>query len=184
MKKLALALALSLSLPAAAAEVDGVKLADTATVGGQQLVFNGGGVRSKVIFKVYNASLYVPAKTTSLAEVVKGPRRVQMNLRRNVDAKSLIEALNDGIKDNSTAEQLAAIKPQLDQLTTIMTSLGDVKEGAVVTIDYANDTTTISLNGASKGTIAGADFNAALLRIWLGNKPVQADLKAAMLKGG
>ncbi len=183
MNKLALAFALAVALPAAAAEIDGVKIADTATVGGQPLVFNGGGIRTKVIFKVYNVSLYVPAKTTSLATVLKGPRRVQMNLRRNVDAQSLIDALNEGIKDNSSAAELSAIQPQITQLTTIMKSLGDVKEGAVVTIDYADDITTIALNGAAKGTINGAAFNAALVRIWLGAKPVQNDVKAAMLKG-
>ena len=54
---LAATLAATLALPAAAAEVSGVKLADTAKVGGVDLVFNGGAVRSKVIFKVYVASL-------------------------------------------------------------------------------------------------------------------------------
>ena len=183
MKLAVAALALTLALPAAAAEVSGVKIADTATVGGQALVWNGGAVRSKVIFKVYVASLYVPAKTKSLAEVLKGPRRVQMNLMRNVSGESLIEALNEGLKDNSTAAELAAVKAQVDQLQTIMKTFGEVKEGAVVTLDFVDDTTTIGLNGAPRGTIKGADFNAALLRIWLGPKPIQADVKAAMLKG-
>ncbi len=179
----AAALAVTLALPAAAAEVSGVKIADTAKVGGNDLVFNGGAVRSKIIFKVYVASLYVPAKTTSLATVLKGPRRVQMNLMRTISAESLIEALNEGLKDNSSAAELDAVKTQVNQLQTIMKSFGEVKEGAVVTLDFADDTTSIGLNGAVRGTIAGADFNAALLRIWLGPKPIQADVKAAMLKG-
>ena len=52
------------------------------------------------------------------------------------------------------------------------------------TFDYLPGTgTQISLNGRLLGTIAGVDFNRALLRIWLGNVPVQADLKKAMLGG-
>ncbi len=183
MKKLALALALSVALPAAAAEVGGVKVPDTASVGGTELVFNGGGVRTKVIFKVYAASLYVAAKTTALADVLKGPRRVQMNLLRTISADSLTEALSEGLKDNNTAAELAAVQPQIDQLMGIMKAFGEVKEGAVVTIDYAADTTTINLNGKARGTITGSAFNAALMRVWLGAKPVQGDLKAAMLKG-
>jgi long-chain acyl-CoA synthetase len=183
LKKLALALALSVALPAAAAEVGGVKIADTASVGGTELVFNGGGVRTKVIFKVYAASLFVPAKTTALADVLKGPRRVQMNLLRTISADSLTEALSEGLKDNNSAAELAAVQPQIDQLMGIMKAFGEVKEGAVVTIDYAADTTTIGLNGKPRGTVAGSAFNAALMRIWLGSKPVQTDLKAAMLKG-
>ena len=45
-----------------AADVGGVKLADKATVGGQELVLNGAGIRTRAIFKVYVGSLYVPAK--------------------------------------------------------------------------------------------------------------------------
>jgi Chalcone isomerase-like len=39
------------------------------------------------------------------------------------------------------------------------------------------------INGQSKRTIAGEPFNAALMRIWLADKPVQADLKKALLGG-
>jgi long-chain acyl-CoA synthetase len=39
------------------------------------------------------------------------------------------------------------------------------------------------VNGAAKGTIPGDAFNVALTRIWLGDKPVQADLKKALLGG-
>jgi len=40
-----------------AAEVGGVKLADKVAVGGQELVLNGAGIRSRAIFKVYVGSL-------------------------------------------------------------------------------------------------------------------------------
>jgi len=53
----------------------------------------------------------------------------------------------------------------------------------VVTMDFVDDATVVGLNGASKGTIPGAAFNRALTRIWLGDKPIQADLKKAMLGG-
>jgi hypothetical protein len=36
-------------------------------VGGQQLVLNGAGIRSRAIFKVYVGSLYLPAKAGDLA---------------------------------------------------------------------------------------------------------------------
>jgi Chalcone isomerase-like len=164
MKRLGFALALAVAVPAAALDVNGVNVADTATVAGTPLVLNGAGVRSKVIFKVYVASLYVPAKTTTLAGVLAGPRRVQLNMLRTLEAETLLEALQDGMMG-------------------IMKAFGEVKEGAVVTIDFAEDTTTISLNGKPRGTIAGAAFNTALVRIWLGPKPVQGDLKTALLKG-
>jgi len=126
----------------------------------------------------------VPAKATDLAAVLaKGPRRIQLNLLRDVSADQLLEALNDGLKDNNSAAELTAIKAQTDQLATIMKSFGEVKEGSVVTLDFVDGATKIALNGAAKGSIAGDPFNRALTRIWLGDKPAQADLKKAMLGG-
>ena len=50
---------------AMAAEVGGVKLDDKASVGGQELVLNGAGIRTRAVFKVYVGSLYVPAKAAT-----------------------------------------------------------------------------------------------------------------------
>ena len=59
------------------------------SVGGQELVLNGAGVRTRAIFKVYVGSLYVPAKATTAAAVLaKGPRRIQLNLLRDVTPTS------------------------------------------------------------------------------------------------
>jgi len=167
-----------------AAEIGGVKLADKAAVGGQELVLNGGAVRTKAIFKVYVGSLYLPAKASDLAGVLaKAPRRIQMNLLRDLSADQLLDALNDGLKENSSAAELAAVKAQSDQLASIMKSFGEVKDGNVVTLDYIDGATVVTLNGAAKGTIPGEPFNRALTKVWLGDKPAQADLKKAMLGG-
>ena len=167
-----------------AADIGGVKLADKVSVGGQELALNGGAVRTRAIFKVYVGSLYLPAKAGDLAGVlVKGPRRIQMNLLRDLSADQLLEALNDGLKDNNTAAEMAAVKAQSDQLASIMKSFGEVKEGNVVSLDFVDGATVVTLNGAAKGTIPGEAFNRALTKIWLGDKPVQADLKKAMLGG-
>ncbi len=167
-----------------AADVGGVKLADKASVGGQELVLNGAGIRTRAIFKVYVGSLYVPAKAGDLAGVLaNGPRRLQMNLLRDLSADQLIDALNEGLKDNNSEAELAAVKAQQAQLATIMKAFGEAKEGNVVTLDFVGEATVVGFNGAPKGTIPGAAFNNALTRIWLGDKPVQADLKKAMLGG-
>lgn len=169
---------------AMAADVGGVKLDDKASVGGQELVLNGAGIRTRAIFKVYVGSLYVPAKATTLPAVLeKAPRRVQLNLLRNLSADQLVDALVDGLKDNTSEAEFAAIKPQADQLVSIMKSFGEVKEGTVVTLDFVDGQTRIAQNGQARGAVAGEVFNQALMRIWLGDKPVQADLKKAMLGG-
>ena len=137
-----------------------------------------------MVFKVYVASLYLPAKAGDLAGVLAAnPRRVQLNLLRDLSADDLADALADGIKETSSAEQAAAVKPQTEQLLSIMKSVGQAKTGDVVTMDFVGGETRIAFNGQAKGAIAGEPFNAALMRIWLADKPVQADLRKAMLGG-
>lgn len=173
-----------LSGVASAAEVAGVKLDDKATVGGQELVLNGAGVRTRAVFRVYVGSLYLPAKATTPAGVLaKGPRRIQLNLLRNLSPDQLVDALVDGLKENTTEAEFTAIKPQTDQLVAIMKSFGDVKEGSVVTLDFVDGGTRVGQDGQQKGVVPGEPFNQALTRVWIGEKPVQGDLKKAMLGG-
>ena len=185
MRRLLIALfVLCLGGPAFALEVAGVRLDDKANVGGHELVLNGAGVRTRVVFKFYVASLYLPAKASDPAAVLaRAPRRIQMNLLRTLSPDQLVDALNEGLKENNSEAELAAVKTQTDQLMAIMKSFGEVKEGNAVTLDYVDSATVVGFNGASRGTIPGEPFNKALTKIWLGDKPVQADLKKALLGG-
>jgi len=180
---LTLALAMSTAV-AIAAEVGGVKLDDKVSVGGQELVLNGAGIRTKAIFKVYVASLYLPQKAGELQGVLaKAPRRVQLNMLRTITADQLADALNDGVAEANTPAELAALKPQIDQLLAIMKGFKEVKEKDVVTLDFVDGATKIGWNGEAKGNISGEPTNRALIRIWVGDKAVQADLRKAMLGG-
>jgi long-chain acyl-CoA synthetase len=185
MRKLIIAVAaIVVATGACAVEVAGVKVDDKATVAGQELVLNGAGLRTKVFLKIYVGSLYVPAKAADLTGVLaKAPRRIQMNIMRSLTADQLVDALVEGINANNSADELAAVKTQTAELVAIMKTFNEVKEKDVVTLDFVDGATKISLNGAAKGSIAGEPFNRALTKIWLGDHPIQADLKKAMLGG-
>ena len=147
-------------------------------------MLNGAGIRTKFMFKVYVGSLYVPAKAgTAAAVYAKAPRRVQLNMLRDVGADQMIEALSDGLKQANSAAEASAVKGESDQLATIMKSIGQLKEGNVLTFDFVDGATRVGLNGAAKGSIPGDAFNKALLNAWLGDNQVQSDLKKAMLGG-
>lgn len=169
---------------APAAEIDGVRLADTMSLGGHELLLNGGGVRTRVVFRVYVASLYLPQKAADLqAALARSPRRIQLNLLRKLSAEQLIDALDEGLAQNNTAAELAAIKPRTEQLAQVMKTFGEIKDKDVIALDYIDGATQLSLNGDVKGSIQDEAFNQALMKIWLGDKPVQASLKKALLGG-
>lgn len=168
-----------------AIDVAGVHVDDRARVGDSELVLNGAGLRTKFFFKVYVAALYVPKKTTSASEVIDAhqPRRIVMTLMRDLEAGKLIGALREGLEANHSAAELAALKPEIDQFEGIMRSIGNAKTGDSIGLDFTAESTSVSLNGKSRGSIAGAAFGRALLKVWLGDKPAQADLKQALLGG-
>lgn len=185
MKKLLLMMAtLMLSASLQAAEVGGVKLADSVHLGNRDLVLNGAGVRSKFIFDVYVAALYLDQKTTSDAAVLANAneKRVALHLLREVSGETFAEAFHKAMTSNHSAAELSALDAPLKQFSAIFTSMKEVNKGDVVTLDYLPGSgTQVSVNGVSKAMIAGAIFNTALLKMWLGNKPAQEDLKKKLL---
>ena len=181
-----LAFAFCIAPPAFAAELAGIALADKVSVGGQALVLNGAGVLHKFIFRIYVGSLYLPQKVGDLPGVLaNGPRRIQMNLLRDLTADQLVGALVGGLDANNSPAEMAAVKAPMDDLVRIMRRFKDVdmKEQDVLTLDFVDGGTKVSLNGESIIVIPGAAFNNALTRIWLGDKPAHRSLKKAMLGG-
>jgi hypothetical protein len=182
MKRLLLLMLLLRALPASALEVAGVKLADKAMVGASELVLNGAGIRTRVVFKVYVGALYLTGKTSSAAEALrqKGAKRVALTMLRDLSAEQLNEAFEKGIDANNSAAEVAAMKPRIAELLALFT---DAKKGDVILLDFLPESgTVVSLNGQTKGKpIPGEDFYRAVLRIWLGDKPVDGDLEKGML---
>ena len=183
----AAAVALNVGAQAQPVELEGQKFEPTVQVGGQTLTLNGVGLRKRAIFKVYLNGLYVPQKSTDAATLIneKGARRASLRMLRDVDADSFVSAFTDGLKNNLSEAQLAALKPQIDAFTATMKSFGEAKKGDVINFDYAPDGgTRITVNGQPRGNpIPGHDFYAAVMRIWLGDKPVDEGLKKGMLGG-
>jgi hypothetical protein len=182
--RLAFALAAT-TVGAQPAEVEGVKLDPSAQVGGAALQLNGAVLRTRVFFKVYVAGLYVPQKSSSAATLLaqKGPRRVAITMLRNVDADTFSGALVEGLRANHSEAQMAAMKAQVDALTASFKAAGEAKKGDLIDLDFLPDSgTQLTVNGQARGSaIAGEEFFTALLRVWLGDKPADADLKKGML---
>jgi hypothetical protein len=180
-----LAAALCLALSAQAAEVGGVKLEDRTKVGATDLVLNGAGVRTRAIFKVYAIGLYLGEKKPGAAEAIAAPgaKRIAIHMLRDVDAATFTDALIEGMRPNHDEATMKGFEPRIAELSSIMNELKEAKKGMMVLLDWQPGSgTVVSVDGRSRGKpIAGEDFYRALLRIWLGERPVQDDLKKALL---
>jgi len=169
-----------LSFPVFGAEVAGVRIPDE----DQKLLLNGAGLRKRVFFQVYVIGLYLPEKKTAAAEAIgsAGPKRILIHMLRDVDAGEFSGALTDGIRNNVSDADMKALEPRVKQLVAIMSEMKEAKTGMRIALDWTPAGTQLSVNGkASGGAIPGEDFYRALLKIWLGDNPVQDDLKKALL---
>ena len=185
--KLLLAVFLACPLLARPADVAGVVLPESIQAGGAPLVLNGAGLRKRAFFQVYAMGLYLPAKKMAAAEVLSlaGPKRVAIHMLRDVDADTFTSALADGIRGNHSEAEAAALEPRLKELAAIMAEMKEAKKGMAIALDWVPGAgTQVTIEGKPSGKpIAGEDFYRGLLRIWLGEKPVQDDLKKALLGG-
>lgn len=159
----------------------------TATVANKPLVLNGAGMRVKLFHKVYTLGLYVPTKSNSPADLIQmaGPKLLLIQMVRDVDAKTFVKALQEGLEDNNSRDTLDTLKPQIDQLEKLMVQTGTAKIGDVIKFEFNPSVgTQIIMNGKKLGLIGGgSDFYNAMLKIWLGKESVDGDLKISLLGG-
>lgn len=163
-----------------AAELAGVTLPDTMQVGNSHLVLNGLGLRKKFVVKVYVAGLYLAQKSSDSNAILKdeSPKRIVMHFVRDVSKNQIGEAFDDSFESNAP-DVLRTSRADIDRF---FRALSDVKAGdeMIFTI-VPGKGTTFAINGAEKVTIANPAFAQALLSVWLGPKPPNADLKRGML---
>ena len=190
--RLVLAIFAAALLPFAvpAAEVAGVKLDDKVRIApnAPELALNGAGVRTRFFVKVYVGALYLTEKKTAAADVLAlgGPKRVHLAMLREVTGPQMSDAITEGFQANNSPADQGRYKAQIAELAGTMNALGAVKNGDTLAFEYLPDTgTRLLLNGEAKGkAIADEGFYRALLRVWLGDKPVDADLKKGLLGQG
>jgi hypothetical protein len=181
---LALTLPAAVAAPALGAECREVQFADSATVGGAELVLNGMGLR-KVTFlkvKVYVAGLYLGEATGDAGRILGSnqPWRLALHFLREVEASDIRDAFLEGF-EKATGVIPDELRPRIEALNAMMV---DFEEGD--SLAFANDPAkgvTAEINGGAVGAIEGADFAVAFLSIWLGPEPPNEDLKSGLLGG-
>ena len=151
----------------------------------------GVGLRTKTFLKVkvYAIGLYVAdaalagplqsergrAKTPGFyQELVSGdaPRAIDMKFVREVSAKQLRDAFRDVLQ---TAPQ--------NRVDAFVGYFGDLESGSECVLEWApGGILKTTIGGTQKPDIADKAFASAVFGIWLGDKPIQDDIKADLVK--
>jgi len=127
-------------------------------------------LRKKVIFKVYVAGLYLPARETDARKILSAdsPRRTVMHFLRSVGPGKINGAWYDGLEAN-TPGYSQDLKKRFDTMAGYMDK---VKSGDKLVFTYLPGTgTEVRVRETVKGVIPGKDFADALFACWIGEKP-------------
>jgi hypothetical protein len=166
-------------------EVGGLTIDSKTRVVNQELALNGAGIRTRFMFKVYVAALYVAEPSGKAAQIINQPgaKRMQLTLLRDVGTDQLLDAMYDGLKKNLSPAERAELQGQLDQFSAIFRAAGDGRKGDRIALDWQpGQGTVVRINDTARGpALPGEPFYRALLRIWLGDHPVQESLRAELL---
>ena len=180
-KWVALGIVCLFAVPIIAGTLASITLPDGLDVDGQKLVLNGMALRKKVVFKVYVAGLYLPAKEKNSEKILAadGTRCTVMHFMRSADAGAISEAWFEGLQAN-TPNHSQELKKQFDTLATLME---DVKEGDKLVFTYLpGKGLEVKVKGKVKGLLPGKAFADALFACWIGKKPGPGeDFKKALL---
>ncbi|MBJ6751873.1 chalcone isomerase family protein [Geomonas anaerohicana] len=165
---------------APAKEIEGVKVEPQVAVNSETLKLNGSGIRKKFLFKIYVGSLYSTRRLTSGPEALSdtGDKLIRMDfVYPKVEKEKIVEAFQQGIHNNTPElAETAEVKKVLSFFTD------DFKRGDQVNIFLGGDGTVVAKhNGKLLGTIISRPLANAILAIYLGDHPADANLKKGML---
>ena len=137
------------------------------------------------MLKIYAIGLYLPRSGNSAEAVMasSGPKRIQITTLRELGASEFADALVDGLKRNHSDAELAKLQPRIDDFRNAIIALKSTPAGSQIRLEWLPGSgTRLSVGNEARGKdIPGEDFYRALLRIWIGEKPVDQDLKNALL---
>ena len=187
---LAAALALLVpACPAAAKEVSGVVLPESARPEGAaaDLRLRGGGVFRFFFLRYYVCGLYVADGPGGASAILASdaPRRIYLVTLRRISSFEFLWGLDQGLADNLSPAEAEALHEPLAQVRATIRAIGVIARGARVAIDYVPRAgTSILVDGLRRGErFAGKALNDALMRVWIGERPLDAGLKRELLGG-
>jgi hypothetical protein len=164
-------------------QLEGQRFVRQLNLAGADLLLNGTGLRAVAWFKGYAAGLYLRERSSSPAQVLAmpGPKRLQLRMLQEVPATELVSALRKGLARNTPEPPKLA--ERTERLASGMLAVGTVKKGDVIDLDQDPTRGTLfALNGTLRAPpIEGADFYAALLASFVGDRPYDTRLKAGLL---
>ena len=163
--------------------INNVVLPAEITYDGNSMVLNGGGIRTKLIFKLYTGGLYLAEKNDNAEVIIKAdePMTVRLAITSNkINSNNFSEAIREGF-EKSTGNNTAPIQGKIDKLIETFSKEPIIPGDVFDVVWVPEEGVKTYKRGVLKSTIPGLEFKHSLFGIWLSDDPVSTGLKNGML---
>ncbi len=171
------------SLPSSeAARVGDVSLPDSMKVAGTELHLNGAGTREKYFMDMYVGALYLKQRSSNARKIIEAdePMAIRLQIISSIITSDRMEESTREGFESSTGGKTQPIQKEIDAFISVFRT--EIKTGDIYDLIYTPGVgTEVLKNGKSQSVTEGIALKRALFGIWLCDKPVQKDLKEALL---
>lgn len=173
---------------AQAATLEGQTFDPTAVVSDRTLRLNGLGLRGVAWIKAFVAGLYVsaPSKDAGQLLAMPGPKRLRLKIMLKAPSHELTKSLTGRIEDHEPEAVRVQLGERLQRLAETIDGIGDLHPGDTLDLDFVPDQgISLRLNERAVGKpVAGEDLYRAVLKIFVGDHPVDKRMREGLLRGG
>lgn len=165
-------------------QVDGLRFDTSFYLMGHKVNLNGVAAGQVEQARAYTAALYLvkPARTVGEALASPGPKRLQLQLQREISSQQLGSLLSRTLQANLPPTELSVCLPGLAQIGELMSAKKRLNPGDQLLFDgVMSQGTHITINGERVGLIKGAAFFDCLLKGYLGPQAVDPGLRQGLL---
>ena len=157
----------------------GVHFEDEMTLAGKQLTLHGIGLlKWKYVVKVYLVGLYKPAWVPVEQVLEDVPKRLEYYFFIDMKASDFQDTGFQLMAQNVGEEKARSLIQELEIFNSFYL---DVKAGQRYVFTYVpGQGLEMELDGEVLGKVAGAEFAAAYMSIWLGPEPVSRGLQEGL----
>jgi len=151
------------------------------TLGDSELVLQGSGTASYMLWDVYDAALYAPASASREAIVnAEVPMSLMLEYRRDVGVEDIRKATWAALDDQYAEKAREALRPKIEAIQNAMT---DVSDGDRYRLDWDPSVPrlNLSLNGDTRFESDDGELARAYFGIWLAEPPLSDEMRAALL---
>jgi hypothetical protein len=142
-----------------------------------EMQLRGSGRLSWMWYDIYDVELHLPPGVE--ADPAVQPVRLTFRYLRAVSAGELAKATTTAVRKRSSAAERGDMDRDAAAINALWPS---VVKGEVMTLTCRpGQGTTVGHNGRDLGTVAGDGFARVLLSIWLGDDPLDGDLRDRLL---